>query len=85
MAELPQHFTADIAAAAAEVASARAAAEASVASLTSQLESLRSSQSVASEEAAMLRATLDKVRARARAQNKIVAFLMLACVPRWCC
>jgi hypothetical protein len=50
------------AAAAADVASARAAAEASVASLTSQLESIRSSQAVASEEAAMLRATLDKVR-----------------------
>jgi hypothetical protein len=44
------------------VASARAAAEASVASLTTQLESIRSSQAVASEEAAMLRATLDKVR-----------------------
>jgi hypothetical protein len=35
-----------------------------VASLSSQLESIRASQAVASEEAAMLRANLDKVRLR---------------------
>lgn len=50
----------------AELSAARAAAESSVASLTQQLESIRSSQAVASEEAAMLRATLDKVGGAAR-------------------
>lgn len=46
----------------ADLVSLRSAAESSVAALKAQLESVRQSQALAAEEAAMLSANLDKVR-----------------------